>query len=131
LAMASLASSLFQYYVAKEAKGGKAPPHRRTAARRQQQPQGEQSDHGGPVPVGPGESATESQHLLNLLYSIAEDQARKEGYVHRGICCNHCNITPIRGLRFKCANCVDYDLCEVCKCFFFQRIRIPPTLGAT
>jgi hypothetical protein len=74
----------------------------------------------------------DSQNLLNLLYAIAEDQARKEGYVHRGITCNNCNSSPIRGIRYKCGNCVDYDLCENCESFechykthVFIKIRIP------
>ncbi|KNC99585.1 uncharacterized protein SPPG_04973 [Spizellomyces punctatus DAOM BR117] len=79
-----------------------------------------------PVPVD------ESQNLLTLLYSIAEDQARKEGYVHRSITCNHCGTSPIRGYRYKCANCVDYDVCELCeaqdihfKTHVFVKIRVP------
>eukprot|EP00123_Amoebidium_parasiticum_P013923 comp22224_c0_seq1/m.32758 comp22224_c0_seq1/g.32758 ORF comp22224_c0_seq1/g.32758 comp22224_c0_seq1/m.32758 type:complete len:531 (-) comp22224_c0_seq1:151-1743(-) len=74
----------------------------------------------------------ESQNLLNLLYTIAEDQARKEGYVHRGLTCNSCQTTPIRGVRYKCANCVDFDLCETCeaqarhdKTHVLLKIRIP------
>ncbi|KAJ3208891.1 hypothetical protein HDU67_006493 [Dinochytrium kinnereticum] len=59
--------------------------------------------------------AEESKNLLNLLYSIAEDQARKDGYVHRSITCNHCGVSPVRGFRFKCAHCVDFDLCETCE----------------
>ncbi|TPX30155.1 hypothetical protein SmJEL517_g06214 [Synchytrium microbalum] len=74
----------------------------------------------------------ESRNLLNLLYSIAEDQARKDGFVHRSITCNHCGTSPIRGFRYKCANCLDYDLCESCeaqevhpKTHVFLKIRIP------
>eukprot|EP00126_Sphaerothecum_destruens_P002988 Sdes_comp16434_c0_seq1m5774 len=74
----------------------------------------------------------ESQNLLNLLYTIAEDQARKEGFIHRGITCNSCSVNPIRGIRYKCANCVDHDLCESCesqdrhnKTHVFIKIRIP------
>lgn len=76
--------------------------------------------------------STDSHNLLNLLYTIAEDQARKEGYVHRVITCDSCGVSPIRGIRFKCANCVDYDLCENCEPFdnhnlshVFLKIRIP------
>ena len=57
----------------------------------------------------PDMSQVESENLLNLLYAIAEDQARKDGYVHRGITCNHCGMSPLRGIRFKCANCVDVN----------------------
>ncbi|KAJ1343605.1 hypothetical protein BSLG_001874 [Batrachochytrium salamandrivorans] len=74
----------------------------------------------------------ESKSLLQLLYSIAEDQARKEGYIHRSITCNHCGVSPVRGFRFKCANCVDFDICEICesldvhvKTHVFIKIRIP------
>ncbi|ORX87096.1 EF-hand, partial [Basidiobolus meristosporus CBS 931.73] len=49
-----------------------------------------------------------------------------------GITCNNCGTSPIRGLRFKCSNCVDYDLCETCeaqechnKTHIFLKIRIP------
>lgn len=72
------------------------------------------------------------QTLLNMLYHIAKDQARREGYVHRGVTCNSCNSGPIYGLRYKCMNCVDYDLCETCealqqhpKTHLFLKIRIP------
>ncbi|MCJ1337017.1 hypothetical protein MMC09_002296 [Bachmanniomyces sp. S44760] len=79
----------------------------------------------------------EGQSLLNLLYYIAEDQARRDGYVHRSVTCNGCNTVPIRGIRYRCANCVDFDLCEQCeavqahpKTHLFYKIRIPaPFLG--
>ncbi|KAI9878693.1 MAG: hypothetical protein M1830_010786 [Pleopsidium flavum] len=79
----------------------------------------------------------EGQSLLNLLYHIAEDQARREGYVHRGVTCNSCGSMPIRGIRYRCANCVDYDLCETCEAMqvhprthLFYKVRIPaPFLG--
>ncbi|ORY96258.1 hypothetical protein BCR43DRAFT_269943 [Syncephalastrum racemosum] len=55
-----------------------------------------------------------------------------EGYIHRGITCNKCNVSPIRGVRYKCANCVDFDLCEMCESgnthtatHVFLKIRIP------
>ncbi|KAL8837024.1 MAG: hypothetical protein Q9170_002678 [Blastenia crenularia] len=84
-----------------------------------------------------GESS-QDQNLLNLLYRIAEDQAKKEGFVHRGVTCNSCNVLPIRGIRYRCANCLDYDLCEQCealqvhdKTHLFYKIRVPaPFLGS-
>lgn len=79
-----------------------------------------------------GDNKHDGLQLMNLLYAIAEDQAVKEGHIHRGITCNHCRIVPIRGLRYKCANCQDYDLCEGCealevhiKSHVFMKIRIP------
>ncbi|KAI9894929.1 MAG: hypothetical protein M1814_000149 [Vezdaea aestivalis] len=74
----------------------------------------------------------------NLLYRIAEDQARREGYCHRGVTCNSCGAHPIRGVRYRCANCYDYDLCEGCeaggdvhtKTHLFYKVRVPaPFLG--
>jgi hypothetical protein len=83
-------------------------------------------------PSNPG-----GQNLLNLLYHIAEDQARRDGYIHRGVTCNSCGAMPIQGIRYRCANCIDYDLCETCeamqvhiKTHLFYKVRIPaPFLG--
>ncbi|MCJ1414758.1 hypothetical protein MMC32_001086 [Xylographa parallela] len=78
------------------------------------------------------ESKKEGQSLLNLLYHIAEDQAKREGYVHRGVSCNSCNTQPIRGIRYRCSNCADFDLCETCeaaqihpKTHVFYKVRVP------
>ena len=74
----------------------------------------------------------EGQSLLNLLYRIAEEQARREGFVHRGITCNGCSAHPIKGIRYRCANCMDFDLCEPCealqihpKTHLFYKVRVP------
>ena len=53
--------------------------------------------------------------LVDLLFQIAKDQAHRESFIHRGITCNMCNASPVCGTRYKCANCLDYDLCEVCE----------------
>ncbi len=97
-----------------------------------------QRERDGATDPGP-EASKEGQNLLNLLYRIAEEQARKDGYVHRRVTCNSCNVMPIRGIRYSCANCLDYDLCEQCeamqihpKTHLFYKIRIPaPFLGNT
>ena len=92
----------------------------------------ESSDADGNALAGEDVDAKEGQHLLNLLFNIAEDQARKEGYIHRGITCNSCQASPICGIRYKCSSCVDYDVCERCeakddhnKTHLFIKIKIP------
>ncbi|CAI6336082.1 unnamed protein product [Periconia digitata] len=74
----------------------------------------------------------EEQNLQRTLYHIAEDRARHEGVIHRGIACNGCDAKPIRGIRWRCANCPDYDLCSDCeatgshfKTHIFYKIRVP------
>ncbi|KAI9783020.1 MAG: hypothetical protein M1816_001634, partial [Peltula sp. TS41687] len=92
----------------------------------------------GEVSTSPGPTQQQTpptqaaQSLLNLLYHIAEDQARREGYIHRGVRCNSCGTLPIRGVRYRCSNCADYDLCEACECqqvhhktHLFYKVRIP------
>lgn len=55
------------------------------------------------------------QRLLTLLYKIGEAQTRRENTLHRGISCNICCANPLNGVRFKCLNCVDYDVCSRCE----------------
>lgn len=35
--------------------------------------------------------------------------------VHSSHWCNHCNVAPIKGPRFHCVSCLDYDLCRNCE----------------
>ncbi|KAI9841187.1 MAG: hypothetical protein M1838_003672 [Thelocarpon superellum] len=84
-----------------------------------------------------GAGSAEGDRVMKLLFHIAEDQARQDGYVHRGISCSSCNVYPLRGTRYRCANCVDFDLCETCealqvhiKTHVFFKIQIPtPSLA--
>ncbi|KAJ2997124.1 hypothetical protein HDV02_005865 [Globomyces sp. JEL0801] len=79
-----------------------------------------------------GWAVDESENLLNLLYAISEEQTQADTIIHRSVSCNHCGVSPVRGWRFKCANCVDFDLCTNCealqvhhKTHTFIKIRIP------
>ena len=53
--------------------------------------------------------------LVRVLFQIGKDQAQRDCFIHRGITCNTCNASPICGTRYKCANCLDYDVCEACE----------------
>ena len=39
--------------------------------------------------------------------------------VHEGYYCDRCHMYPIVGIRYTCANCANYDLCEGLFSFFF------------
>ena len=72
------------------------------------------------------------QGLKGLLYHIAETDAKRKAYEHRGIHCEECGEKPIRGIRWHCLNCPDYDLCSTCeastahqKTHVFVKVKIP------
>ena len=35
--------------------------------------------------------------------------------IHRGIVCDGCKENPIQGKRYKCIECLDFDLCYNCR----------------
>lgn len=82
-------------------------------------------------------AAEPAQGLKGLLYYIAEEKAKREAYEHRGIRCDYCNESPIRGIRWHCLNCPDVDLCSTCEASFphvqthvFVKVKIPlPAVG--
>jgi cytohesin len=49
-----------------------------------------------------------------LVAHGAELNARDEAQVHENVSCDGCGLSPIRGARWKCSVCADYDLCDVC-----------------
>ncbi|KAK8928134.1 E3 ubiquitin-protein ligase HERC2 [Metarhizium anisopliae] len=85
------------------------------------------------VPLSPRAGHT----IVSLLFRVSEDNARRNGCVHRGCQCNSCGMVPIRGVRYRCANCADFDLCETCesqgvhnKTHIFYKIKVPaPPFG--
>ncbi|KAK7218057.1 hypothetical protein V2G26_006060 [Clonostachys chloroleuca] len=76
-------------------------------------------------------------NIVNLLFRVSEDNAKRNGCVHRGCQCNSCGMVPIRGVRYRCSNCADFDLCETCesqcvhtRTHVFYKIRVPaPPFG--
>ncbi|GES96382.1 carbohydrate-binding module family 13 protein [Rhizophagus clarus] len=53
-------------------------------------------------------------HCMKDSYEKQIRGASSESVLHYGITCDCCNYT-IRGERWKCTSCVNYDLCQVCK----------------
>ena len=44
---------------------------------------------------------------------LYEDEQEK--VIHHNVECDGCGIAPIRGIRYKCSICKDFDYCETCE----------------
>jgi len=44
----------------------------------------------------------------------ASEHVPLQGRVHFGFSCDGCNLDPIVGIRYKCDDCKNYDLCSIC-----------------
>ena len=61
------------------------------------------------------------QALITDILEFSRQHGRRQdggqggGPVHRRVVCDGCNVGPIRGIRFKCAVCPDFDFCENCE----------------
>ena len=73
---------------------------------------------------------------IKIQLSKNENQIIKErknnNIIHKGIKCNNCGKENIEGIRYKCINCPDFNLCEKCEENFehivnhiFLKIRRP------
>ena len=46
---------------------------------------------------------------------INKSKKPKNNYIHKNYECNICKVSPIKGIRYHCLECLDYDLCEKCE----------------
>lgn len=89
------------------------------------------SYHSG-LPGDDDDSGSGDEHALRqITYHIAEERAMNEGMEHHFVTCDQCGATPIRGIRWRCTNCSDFDLCSDCEAtnmhdrtHIFEKIRV-------
>lgn len=55
---------------------------------------------------------SETSKVLDKSLNKVEE---KNDSVHSGVSCNVCGVFPIVGVRYKCTQCYDYDLCSNCE----------------
>lgn len=50
-----------------------------------------------------------------LRVTTITNTKKQNNQVHPGAICDNCKIGPIRGIRYKCSTCHNYDLCQNCE----------------
>ena len=63
-----------------------------------------------PVFVGPLQHTCSFNNNTNTKFTFGEYDT-----THKNVWCDKCKMKPIIGTRYKCGNCVDFDLCSNCK----------------
>lgn len=46
---------------------------------------------------------------------LIKKQEEQKNTVFENIVCDGCEMTPVKGIRFMCSVCSNYDLCENCE----------------
>ena len=57
----------------------------------------------------------EQENPFQINNNNNQNNGNSNAVVHKGITCDGCGIKPIVGVRYKCAQCEDFDLCAVCE----------------
>ena len=49
-----------------------------------------------------------------LLRAVPKVEKKEKPEIHYHVMCDGCKVTPLRGNRYKCKQCKDFDFCEDC-----------------
>ena len=60
-----------------------------------------------------GQTDNNQEVISNMMQKI----------IHRGIICNKCGKKDIKGKRYKCAQCSNFNLCEKCENNYIPSVR--------
>lgn len=61
-----------------------------------------------------GEILLSRKKYTRLLFLRIMQREFLPGIKHDGSMCDGCRMQPIYGMRWKCADCPDYELCSMC-----------------
>lgn len=57
----------------------------------------------------------DTQLVSWILLLLSSSMVVSKDPIHQGSKCRGCNMSPICGVRYRCVNCLDYDLCGDCE----------------
>lgn len=60
-------------------------------------------------------NSSKIQDVVQEEFSKNRLAGQRKAAVHEGVMCDGCETLPIVGARYKCTQCPDYNLCEVCE----------------
>lgn len=60
------------------------------------------------------DNGTAANYRCSAAFDIRLLDSAPTGMKHEGTMCDTCRQQPIYGVRWKCAECTNYDLCSVC-----------------
>ena len=59
-------------------------------------------------------------HIEGIFKLDKPEIKKNEVSVHHGFICDGCGVGPIRGIRYKCTVCLDFDFCQKCEELNFE-----------